>query len=124
MDIIVSGYLGDHAASIMSVRHGLELPDNIKSDCAPLNRLTAEMLETAPNIAVMRDATRGGAAAVLNEIAGQAQIGIIVDEDSMKTSKDGVYAGGDVVTGAATVILAMGAGKKAAKAMDEYLQNK
>ena len=50
--------------------------------------------------------------------------GIIVDEDSMKTSKDGVYAGGDVVTGAATVILAMGAGKKAAKAMDEYLQNK
>ena len=47
--------------------------------------------------------------------------GIIVDEDSMKTSKDGVYAGGDVVTGAATVILA---GKKAAKAMDEYLQNK
>ena len=42
----------------------------------------------------------------------------------MKTSKDGVYAGGDVATGAATVILAMGAGKKAAKAMDEYLQNK
>lgn len=50
--------------------------------------------------------------------------GIIVDEDSMKTSKDGVYAGGDVVTGAATVILAMGAGKTAAKAMDEYLSNK
>ena len=42
----------------------------------------------------------------------------------MKTSKDGVYAGGDVVTGAATVILAMGAGKKAAKAIDEYLKNK
>ena len=50
--------------------------------------------------------------------------GIIVDEDSMKTSKEGVYAGGDVVTGAATVILAMGAGKTAAKAMDEYLANK
>lgn len=47
--------------------------------------------------------------------------GIIVDEDTMKSSKEGVYAGGDVVTGAATVILAMGAGKKAAKAMDEYL---
>ena len=42
----------------------------------------------------------------------------------MKTSKDGVYAGGDVVTGAATVILAMGAGKKAAKAIDEMLKNK
>lgn len=47
--------------------------------------------------------------------------GIIVEEDTMKTSKDGVYAGGDTVTGAATVILAMGAGKKAAKAIDEYL---
>ncbi len=50
--------------------------------------------------------------------------GIIVEEDTMKTSKDGVYAGGDVVTGAATVILAMGAGKKAAQAMDKYLKNK
>lgn len=50
--------------------------------------------------------------------------GIIVDEESMKTSKDGVYAGGDVVTGAATVILAMGAGKTAAQAMDKYLSTK
>ncbi len=45
--------------------------------------------------------------------------GIIVDEKTMKTSKDNVYAGGDVVTGAATVILAMGAGKKAAQVIDE-----
>ncbi len=50
--------------------------------------------------------------------------GIIVDEETMKTSIDYVYAGGDVVTGAATVILAMGAGKKAAKAIDEALKNK
>ncbi len=47
--------------------------------------------------------------------------GIIVNEDTMATSKDGVYAGGDVVTGAATVILAMGAGKQAAQAIDKYL---
>ena len=47
--------------------------------------------------------------------------GIIVDEETMKTSKDGVYAGGDTVTGAATVILAMGAGKKAAAAIHESL---
>lgn len=47
--------------------------------------------------------------------------GIIVDNDTMATSKEGVYAGGDAVTGAATVILAMGAGKIAAKAIDEYL---
>ncbi len=47
--------------------------------------------------------------------------GIIADEETGKTSLEGVYAGGDAVTGAATVILAMGAGKKAAKAIDEYL---
>ena len=49
--------------------------------------------------------------------------GIIVNEDGL-TSREGVYAGGDAVTGAATVILAMGAGKTAAKAIDEYLKNK
>jgi glutamate synthase (NADPH/NADH) small chain len=48
--------------------------------------------------------------------------GIIVDEATMATSKQGVYAGGDAVTGAATVILAMGAGKTAAHAIDEYLK--
>jgi glutamate synthase (NADPH/NADH) small chain len=49
---------------------------------------------------------------------------IVADEATGKTSKDHVYAGGDVVTGAATVILAMGAGKTAAKAMDEYIKSK
>ncbi len=47
--------------------------------------------------------------------------GIVADEETGKTSKPGVFAGGDAVTGAATVILAMGAGKKAAKAIDEYI---
>ena len=49
---------------------------------------------------------------------------IVAEEDTGLTSKEGVYAGGDAVTGAATVILAMGAGKKAANAIDEYIQNK
>ena len=49
---------------------------------------------------------------------------IVADAETGATSREGVFAGGDVVTGAATVILAMGAGKKAAAAMDEYLQNK
>lgn len=48
---------------------------------------------------------------------------IIADEETGLTSREGVYAGGDAVTGAATVILAMGAGKKAAKAMDEYMRS-
>jgi glutamate synthase (NADPH/NADH) small chain len=50
--------------------------------------------------------------------------GCIVVDDNLKTSIDGVYAGGDAVTGAATVILAMGAGKKAAKAINEAIQEK
>ena len=49
---------------------------------------------------------------------------IIVDEKTMKTNKRGVFAGGDIVTGGATVILAMGAGRVAAKAINEYLQDK
>ena len=50
--------------------------------------------------------------------------GIIVNEETMESSKENVYAGGDTVTGAATVILAMGAGKKAAAAIDEKLSGK
>ncbi len=49
---------------------------------------------------------------------------IVAEEETGLTSKEGVYAGGDAVTGAATVILAMGAGKKAAAAIDEYLKTK
>ena len=50
--------------------------------------------------------------------------GCLVTDEHGLTTREGVYAGGDAVTGAATVILAMGAGKEAAKAMDEYIQNK
>lgn len=49
---------------------------------------------------------------------------LIVNEDTMQTTREGIYAGGDAVTGAATVILAMGAGKKAAESIHEYLKNK
>lgn len=49
---------------------------------------------------------------------------LVVDEDSLQTSREGIYAGGDTVTGAATVILAMGAGKQAAKSIDAYIQGK
>ena len=48
---------------------------------------------------------------------------IVAEEETGKTSKEGVYAGGDAVTGAATVILAMGAGKAGAKGIDEFLSN-
>ena len=80
MDIIVSGTLGDHAATVMAARHNLTLPPEIMSDSAPLCHLTAAMLAAAPSIAVLRDPTRGGVAASLNELAGAAGVGILLDE--------------------------------------------
>ena len=87
-NIIVSGYLGDHSATIMASRHNLDLPDTVKTDCAPLNHMVAKMLEVAPNIAVLRDATRGGVAAVLNEIAEQAQVGILLEEEAIPVREE------------------------------------
>ena len=69
-------------------------------------------LGTSPN-PLIKSTTKG--------LKTQKWGGIIAEEESGKTSREGVYAGGDAVTGAATVILAMGAGKNAAKAIDEYL---
>ncbi len=83
MKILVSGTLGDHAATILAERHGLELPPNVKSDCAPLNKMIFEMLSIEPKIPMLRDATRGGVAAVLNEISAAAQVGILLDENKI-----------------------------------------
>jgi len=57
-------------------------------------------------------------------LATESWGGITVNEETMATNIEGVYAGGDIVTGAATVILAMGAGKKAAAAIDAYIKAK
>ena len=83
MDVILSGFIGDHSAAVMAARHGLELPPEIQSDCAPLNGLTKAMLTAAPQIAVLRDPTRGGIAASLNEIAQQSGTGILLEEDAL-----------------------------------------
>ena len=83
MKVLLSGFLGDHAATILAGRHGLELPDHIKTDCAPLAGLTQSLLQAAPHTAVLRDPTRGGVAAVLNEIASASQCGIIIEEEDL-----------------------------------------
>ena len=83
MDVIVSGFLGDHAATITAARHGLKLPEAIRSDAAPLSGLVREMLRAVPEIACLRDPTRGGAAATLNELAAQSGTGILLDEESL-----------------------------------------
>ena len=88
MKILISGTLGEHATTILSERHGLELPENIKSDCAPLNKMIREMLTVEPKIAMLRDATRGGIAAVLNEIATAANVGILLDEKKIPVQEE------------------------------------
>lgn len=85
-DIILNGYLGEHALAVMSERHGLEFPHTVVSDCAPLNGLVAELLTAVPQIAVLRDPTRGGLATTLNEIAIQSQVGIMLDESGIPVS--------------------------------------
>ena len=83
MKVILSGYIGDHAAAIMAGRHDLALPESVQTDCAPLNHMTQAMLAAAPDIAVLRDPTRGGVAAVLNEIAEASNCGILIDEEQI-----------------------------------------
>ncbi len=78
--VIVSGDLGDHAIAVMSERHGLTLPAQIVSDCAPLNSLIQELLAEVPAISMLRDPTRGGLATTLNEIASDAGVGIVLEE--------------------------------------------
>jgi hydrogenase expression/formation protein HypE len=78
--IIVSGTIGDHGMAIMSVREGLEFETRIVSDTAPLNVLVEVMLAASNEIHCLRDATRGGLAAALNELAKSSQVGIEFEE--------------------------------------------
>jgi len=77
--LLVSGTMGDHGISIMSVREGLTFETEIKSDSAPLYGLVEKMM-LAGKIHCLRDATRGGLATVLNELAGSSNVGIEFDE--------------------------------------------
>ena len=81
--VIVSGEIGLHGIAIMSIREGMEFDAPIQSDCAPLNELVAEMLLVTKTIHVLRDATRGGVASVLNEIAKSSNVGIRLHEKSL-----------------------------------------
>jgi len=82
--VLVSGTMGDHGMAIMSVREGLEFESQIRSDCAALNGMIAEVLDEAGlAIHAMRDPTRGGLASTLNEIASSSNVGVEIDEMSM-----------------------------------------
>ena len=80
--VLVSGDLGLHGVAVMSVREGLDFDTAIESDTAPLHELVAEMLGTGCDVRVLRDPTRGGVAATINEIARASRVGVeLVERD-------------------------------------------
>ncbi len=82
--VIISGTMGDHGVAVMSKRENLEFETEILSDSAPLHGLVAEMVKAAgAGLRVMRDPTRGGLAATLNELAHQSGVGFTIDEASI-----------------------------------------
>jgi hydrogenase expression/formation protein HypE len=94
--VLVSGPIGDHGVTIMLARGGLDIDADVESDTAPLAGLVARMLAAtggtqggaaagrgAGGVRAMRDATRGGVATVLNELAMAAGVGVVVEEDAV-----------------------------------------
>jgi hydrogenase expression/formation protein HypE len=82
--VLVSGAIGDHGCTVMLARGDVDLEaPSLRSDTAPLNGLVASLLDSGADIHFMRDATRGGVATILNEIAQQAGVAVAIDEDSL-----------------------------------------
>lgn len=80
---IVNGVLGDHGAAILAARGDLALSTEIVSDCQSLNVVMDAVLEAAPDARAARDATRGGVASALNEMAEAAGVTVVIDEDRL-----------------------------------------
>ena len=78
--IIVNGTLGDHGAVIMAARGAFALEMALGSDCAALHRVMEAALAAAPDLRAARDCTRGGLASALNELAGEAGLGVVLEE--------------------------------------------
>jgi hydrogenase expression/formation protein HypE len=78
--VLVSGTLGDHGIAVLSQREGLAFETELLSDSAALNGLIEAMLTAAPHTHCMRDPTRGGLAAALNELASASKVGIEIEE--------------------------------------------
>jgi hydrogenase expression/formation protein HypE len=78
--IIINGSIGDHGMTIISQRQDIKFQSQMQSDCAPLADLTCELLENTSGIKFMRDPTRGGLAASLNEISRSSGLSIEIRE--------------------------------------------
>ncbi len=82
--ILCSGYIGDHGTAIMLARGELDIDADIESDTAPVWDIADALMDSAgQGLRIMRDPTRGGVATVLNELAGDADAGVILDEDAV-----------------------------------------
>jgi len=84
--VIISGNTGDHHATILSARMGIE--NNIKSDNAPLVEMVEKMLKAGIELHCMRDVTRGGLGTVLNELAKASHVNIEINEDSIPVDSE------------------------------------
>ncbi len=85
--VLVNGTIGDHGMAIMSVREGLEFESTIRSDTAALNHLIAALLDAEIDVRALRDPTRGGLAATLNEFATAAEVGVVVEERDLPVER-------------------------------------
>jgi hydrogenase expression/formation protein HypE len=81
--IIINGPVGDHGMAVLAARQELNIQSDITSDCAPLNGLIHNILSETDGVKFMRDATRGGLATVLAEVAEKKSYGITLDEDKI-----------------------------------------
>ena len=86
--LILSGTIGDHGIAVLSQREGINFSTDLKSDCAPLNGLVAEILAVSRDIHCLRDPTRGGLATTLNEIAEQSGVSIRIYEDKIPVREE------------------------------------
>lgn len=86
--IIISRDIGSHGAAIFAAREGIELSSELKSDCESLYPQVKALMDAGVKITAMRDATRGGVAAVLNEWANQSNVGIEVQEAKVPISDE------------------------------------
>lgn len=86
--IILNGTIADHGISIMSNREFFQVESEIKSDCAPLNYLVRDIMNTSKNIKIMRDPTRGGLANTLKEIVNKTSKSIILNEEDIPIKDD------------------------------------
>jgi hydrogenase expression/formation protein HypE len=78
--VLLSGTIGDHGIAVLSKREGLEFETELISDSAALNELVETLLAAAPHTHCLRDPTRGGLAAALNELAATSQVGVEIEE--------------------------------------------